>query len=183
MDTDVILSDYAVLKVPQQDYPRLDKTYILGQRQEPFGCLCLTNQKQFYMENYPGMFVIVDVKREKGIHILSIRPNNTNPVETTYLTTEEENRAIGNVGADGLLIIGCTTFNGLAAYDGQCPSCLANSTSRQFPLSFEAHGQAVSCSTCHRRYELNYSGTSSDGTRLIEYRVWIEGAFLRVTNG
>ena len=131
----------------------------------------------------PGMFVIVDVKREKGIHRLSIRPNNTNPVETTYLTTEEENRAIGNVGADGLLIIGCTTFNGLAAYDGQCPYCLANSTSRQFPLSFEAHGQAVSCSTCHRRYELNYSGTSSDGTRLIEYRVWIEGAFLRVTNG
>lgn len=56
-DTDVILSDYAVLKVPQQDYPRLDKTYILGQRQEPFGCLCLTNQKQFYMENYPGMVI------------------------------------------------------------------------------------------------------------------------------
>lgn len=56
-DTDVILSDYAVLKIPQQDYPNLDKTYILGHRQEPYGSRCLTNQKQFYMENYPGMVI------------------------------------------------------------------------------------------------------------------------------
>ena len=56
-DTDVILSDYAVLKVAESAYAGLDKTYILAQRQEPYGIRCLTNQKQFYMENYPGMVI------------------------------------------------------------------------------------------------------------------------------
>ena len=56
-DTDVILSDYAVLKVAESDFAGLDKTYILAQRQEPYGMRCLTNQKQFFMENYPGMVI------------------------------------------------------------------------------------------------------------------------------
>lgn len=56
-DTDVILSDYAVLKVAGADFAGLDKTYILAQRQEPYGMRCLTNQKQFFMENYPGMVI------------------------------------------------------------------------------------------------------------------------------
>ena len=56
-DTDMILSDYAVLKVAESDFSGLDKTYILAQRQEPYGMCCLTNQKQFYMENYPGMVI------------------------------------------------------------------------------------------------------------------------------
>ena len=56
-DTDVILSDYAVLKVTESDFTGLDKTYLLAQRQEPYGVRCLTNQKQFYMENYPGLVI------------------------------------------------------------------------------------------------------------------------------
>lgn len=56
-DTDVILSDYAVLKVAESAFAGLDKSYILAQRQEPFGWRCLTNQKQFYMENYPGIVI------------------------------------------------------------------------------------------------------------------------------
>lgn len=56
-DTDVILSDYAVLKVTESDFTGLDKTYLLARRQEPYGMRCLTNQKQFYMENYPGLVI------------------------------------------------------------------------------------------------------------------------------
>lgn len=56
-DTDVILSDYAVLKVEESDFQKLDQNYILGYRQEAFGYRCLTNQKQYYIENYPGMVI------------------------------------------------------------------------------------------------------------------------------
>ena len=56
-DTDVILSDYAVLKVTEAAFAGLDKTYLLARRQEPYGMRCLTNQKQFYMENYPGLVI------------------------------------------------------------------------------------------------------------------------------
>ena len=56
-DTDVILSDYAVLKVTEAAFAGLDKTYLLARRQEPYGMRCLTNQKQIYMENYPGLVI------------------------------------------------------------------------------------------------------------------------------
>ncbi len=36
---------------------RLDKTYVLRSRKETFGYSCLTNEKQFYQENYPDIVV------------------------------------------------------------------------------------------------------------------------------
>ncbi|MCM1161709.1 MAG: ABC transporter ATP-binding protein [Roseburia sp.] len=59
-DTDVLLSDYAVLKVKEEQLARLDKQYVLKAKKETFGYSCLTNQKQFYMDNYP------EVTIEKG---------------------------------------------------------------------------------------------------------------------
>lgn len=56
-DTDVILSDYGVLKADEQTFRDLDRGYVLSTRQEPFGYRCLTNQKQYYQENYPGLVV------------------------------------------------------------------------------------------------------------------------------
>ena len=56
-DTDVILSDYGVLKVDMQTFQKLDREAILCCRQEPFGYRCLTSQKKFYLENYPGMVI------------------------------------------------------------------------------------------------------------------------------
>ncbi len=54
-DTDTILSGYAVLKVDEDTYGKLDKKYILSEKKEPFGYACFTNEKQFYAENYPGI--------------------------------------------------------------------------------------------------------------------------------
>lgn len=51
--THVLLSEYAVLKLDQQQYEQLDKQYILRTKEEKFGYSCLTNQRQFYQENYP----------------------------------------------------------------------------------------------------------------------------------
>ena len=56
-DTDVLLSSYAVLKMDAAQYETLDKKYVLKTKKEAFGCRCLTNQKQFYLDNYPQLVV------------------------------------------------------------------------------------------------------------------------------
>ncbi|MBQ1923205.1 MAG: ABC transporter ATP-binding protein [Lachnospiraceae bacterium] len=56
-DTDVLLGSYAILKVSGEDFEKLDKSHILSSRKELFGCVCLTDQKQFYAENYPGIVI------------------------------------------------------------------------------------------------------------------------------
>lgn len=56
-DTDVLLSDYALLKVDAKQYDKLDKQFILRSRKEAYGYSCLTNQKQYYMENYPKIAI------------------------------------------------------------------------------------------------------------------------------
>lgn len=56
-EMDVIMSRYAVLKVDEKMYEQLDRSYILETKKEAYGYECLTNQKQFYVENYPGLIV------------------------------------------------------------------------------------------------------------------------------
>ena len=56
-ETDVLLSSYAVLKLDEKQYKNLEQKYILHTKREPFGYSCLTNQKRFYTENYPGLVV------------------------------------------------------------------------------------------------------------------------------
>lgn len=59
-DTDVILSDYAVLKASEEQYQTLDKSHILYRNKRPFGYELLTNEKQYYLDNYR------EVVAEKG---------------------------------------------------------------------------------------------------------------------
>ena len=56
-DTDVLLSDYALIKVDKKQYDTLDKQYILRSKKESYGYRCLTNQKQYYIENYPQIVI------------------------------------------------------------------------------------------------------------------------------
>lgn len=56
-ETDVLLSDYALLKVTDEQYRDLEKEYTLRYKKEEFGYSCLTNQKQFYLENYPSIVI------------------------------------------------------------------------------------------------------------------------------
>lgn len=56
-ETDTLLNEYGLLKVDGKQYERLDKTYVLRSRKETFGYSCLTNEKQFYQENYPDIVV------------------------------------------------------------------------------------------------------------------------------
>lgn len=59
-DTDVILADYAILKVSEEQYQVLDKSHIQYQKKVPYGYELLTKEKQFYLDNYP------DIVAEKG---------------------------------------------------------------------------------------------------------------------
>lgn len=56
-DTDVLLNNYALIKADREQFARLDKEYILKVRRERYGYDCLTNQKQYYKENYPDVVV------------------------------------------------------------------------------------------------------------------------------
>lgn len=56
-DTDVLLSDYAILKADEKQYADLDKQYILCNKKESYGYSCLTNQKQYYYDNYPQIVI------------------------------------------------------------------------------------------------------------------------------
>ena len=56
-DTDVLLSDYALIKVDKKQYDTLDKQYILRSKKESYGYRCLTNQKQYYIENYQQIVI------------------------------------------------------------------------------------------------------------------------------
>ena len=57
-DTDVLLDNYAILKMDEGQYQTIDKRYILRGRKESFGYSCLTDQRRFYSENYPGLAVL-----------------------------------------------------------------------------------------------------------------------------
>ena len=56
-ETDVLLSEYGVLKVTPEQYEKIDKQYILKVKKEQSCYRCLTTQKMYYMENYPELIV------------------------------------------------------------------------------------------------------------------------------
>lgn len=56
-DTDTLLDSYGLLKVQPAQFDRLDKRYLLRYKKETYGYSCLTDQKQFYLENYPDLVV------------------------------------------------------------------------------------------------------------------------------
>lgn len=130
----------------------------------------------------PGTYVNVKVELVKGAHRLDISSGNGHDRETVLITTDRENYQIGNVGADNCIIVGCSTFDGLRAYDGQCPNCLIDYSGNRFPLVWADNGQAVTCGKCGRRYELNYDGRTDDGRALLRYHVAYDGAVLVVRN-
>lgn len=73
-ETDVLLNEYGILKVNEEQFAKIEKQYLLKIKRESFGYRCLTNERQFYIENYPQIVV------EKGtideMIVLMIRGEN-----------------------------------------------------------------------------------------------------------
>ncbi len=130
----------------------------------------------------PGSYTLINAVREGNMTSLSVSSNNGRDTETVPLTTVEENYLVGNMGANNSIIVGCSTFNGLKAYDGQCPNCLKERSGTTFPLAWTANGQAVKCATCGRTYELNYDGRADNGLQLLQYKVGRNATALSVYN-
>ena len=129
----------------------------------------------------PGLFVIVEPKFVAGVTHLRLTPNQGQweefQTDISMGTSAIENERInyGNMGANRRLIIGCSNFDGLRCYDGQCPNCLENASSVNFPLTWTDRGQMLECSKCKTKYNPNAMGNAVNGNaqtkRLIEYRV------------
>lgn len=56
-DTDVLLSEYCLLKLTQEQFQNIDKSFVLKTLQDNNTYLCLTNQKSYYQENYPDIAI------------------------------------------------------------------------------------------------------------------------------
>ncbi|WP_283679989.1 ABC transporter ATP-binding protein [Lentilactobacillus sp. Marseille-Q4993] len=56
-DTDVIIDSYALLKMTGEQYDKVDKQYLLHSEKTDFGYSTLTNEKNFYVENYPDVAI------------------------------------------------------------------------------------------------------------------------------
>lgn len=56
-ETDVLLSNYGLIKIKEEEFDDLDKNFILKYKKEPFGYKLLTNEKQYYMDNFPKLVI------------------------------------------------------------------------------------------------------------------------------
>lgn len=56
-ETDALLNEYGLIKADEGQYAKLDKEHILSVRRTSYGYDCLTDQRQYYRENYPGIVV------------------------------------------------------------------------------------------------------------------------------
>ena len=56
-ETDTILDRYGVLKVSEEEFAKLDRAYLTAVKKEAFGYVCLTKEKQYFRENFPGIAV------------------------------------------------------------------------------------------------------------------------------
>lgn len=59
-EADILLDSYGLLKMTKEQYQKVEKEYLLRVKLEEYGYSALTDQKQFYLENYP------DIVIEKG---------------------------------------------------------------------------------------------------------------------
>ena len=56
-ETDTLMDEYAILKVTPEQHEKLEKEYIICTKKDKYGYTCLTNQKQYFMENHPDIVI------------------------------------------------------------------------------------------------------------------------------
>ena len=120
-----------------------------------------------------GTYTFVSTSYQNGIwHILSTPNYNNAKTEDIPITvaTEKQYTNTTALGANNGIIIGHTNFNGLVAYDRQCPNCIDQYGGTNYPLDWNAgNQQLVTCKKCHRNYNLEYGSCEGEGERLMQY--------------
>lgn len=56
-ETDTLMDAYGILKVTPEQYEKLAQECILCTKKDKYGYTCLTNQKQYFMENHPDIVI------------------------------------------------------------------------------------------------------------------------------
>lgn len=56
-ETDTLMDAYGILKVTPEQYEKLAQEYILCTKKDKYGYTCLTNQKQYFIENHPDIVI------------------------------------------------------------------------------------------------------------------------------
>ena len=56
-ETHVLLANYGIIKIREEEFENLDKSFIKKYKKEAFGYKLLTYEKQYYIENYPKIVV------------------------------------------------------------------------------------------------------------------------------
>lgn len=56
-ETGTLLDCYGVIKVDENQFAGIDKSHLLYRKDESFGMRLLTDDRQFYQENYPGLVI------------------------------------------------------------------------------------------------------------------------------
>lgn len=135
----------------------------------------------------PGDFVIVCPETRQGVTHLVLTPNHGKWAESD--TDLAMRTAIGNervsynsMGAARGLVIGCSRFFGLKAFDRQCVNCLNEYGSPRYPLTWSTdNDQQLVCTKCHRVYSLEaddafpVSGGKQGDEPLMQYKIEVTG--------
>ena len=132
----------------------------------------------------PGSFAYVTTYgdgKQAARHVV-VAPNNGSGTEDNIIRNAVEINLRYDLGVsnDIGLIIGCTNFDGLRAYDGSCPNC---ETPR--PMSWgKKSAQQVTCGRCNRTYSLDTGNIleGEDGKTLLRYNCAYDGMTVRAWN-
>jgi len=120
-----------------------------------------------------------------GIRHLQTTRNYDKATEDIPLTTKRETDTRCQLGANNAIIIGRSSYTGIfACYEGQCSNCLDQFGGTNYPLTWSANGQQLSCARCHRTYDVNNGVVASGegGRQLFTYNVAFDGSILRAWN-
>ena len=119
--------------------------------------------------NNLGNYTFISVKNNGIWHIYSTLNDGRNITEDIKITTDRtegwDNRIkTYALGANNGIIIGRSNFQGLVAWDRQCPNCITQYGGVNYPLELNGIRQSVMCKKCKRTYSLE-TGTITEGTK------------------
>ena len=119
--------------------------------------------------NNLGNYTFISVKNNGIWHIYSTLNDGRNITEDIKITTDRtegwDNRIKTHaLGANNGIIIGRSNFQGLVAWDRQCPNCITQYGGVNYPLELNGIRQSVMCKKCKRTYSLD-TGAITEGAK------------------
>lgn len=127
----------------------------------------------------PGTFCIIKKRMTNGGAVYFDFTNAAGKT-TSQLANAIDLKRTCVLGYNNSIIVGYSKYDPYPfyAYDRECPNCFDPDAVpvRSKPLSISDDGMAT-CPVCHRKYDLNNRGVTTDGKKLTRYRPTVTGAY------